>query len=56
MFVPFLDSKKSKIIASAPWNKLQGIVKDPIAAKFKGLKKCIYSEDLLLLANEQGTQ
>ena len=51
MFVPFFDSEKAAIIASAPWNKLQGIIKDPIATKFKGLKKCIYSQDLLLLSN-----
>lgn len=51
MFVPDLGSKKPRLIASAPWNKLQGILKDPLSEKLKGLKKCVYSEDLIALAN-----
>ena len=53
MFVPFLEGKKAKIVASAPWNKLQKIIKDPIASKFKGIKKCIYSEDLIALSKQE---
>lgn len=49
MFVPNLHSKQAIFVASAPWNKIQGILKDPIAEKFKGLKKCVYSNDLMSL-------
>lgn len=51
MFVPYLISGKASLIASAPWNKLQGIIKDPIASIHIGKKKCIYSEDLRLLSS-----
>jgi hypothetical protein len=53
MFVPNLDSKTPRLIASAPWNKLQGILKDPLSEKLKGLKKCVYSDDLLSLSNAE---
>lgn len=55
MFHPYLKSTKNILVASAPWNKLQGIIKDPIADKYKGLKKCIYSEDLRMLSNLKAT-
>ena len=55
MYVPFIYSKQPKIIASAPWNKIQGILKEPLARTLKNKKRCIYSEDLLLLAREDGT-
>jgi hypothetical protein len=51
MFVPYLASKENMLVASAPWNKLQGIIEDPILDKYKGLKKCIYSEDLKAISN-----
>lgn len=50
VFVPDLTSKMAILIASAPWNKIQSIIEEPIASKFKGYKKCIYSEDLKQLA------
>lgn len=51
MFVPDLNNK-SRVIASAPWNEVCKLLKDPIATKFIGLKKCIYSEDLMQLSNQ----
>ncbi len=46
MYVPSMSDRNPKLIASAPWFRLKNILKDPIANKLKGLKKCIYSEDL----------
>lgn len=49
MYVPSLDENKAVVVATAPWNKIHGILRDPISDKLKGLKKCLYYEDLINL-------
>jgi hypothetical protein len=55
MFVPDVVSQKATLVASAPWSKLRRILKDPIVNKLKGLKKCIYSNDLIELMNSKAS-
>lgn len=42
--------KEAKLVASAPWNKLQSILKEPISKELRQIKKCIYSKDLFEIA------
>lgn len=55
-FVSSVENNKVHIVASGPWNKVNVLLKDPIAYKLKGLKKCIYASDLFNLADRKVTE
>lgn len=44
---------ESKLVASAPWSRIHSMLKDPISPKLKGLKKCLYFDDLVAANNDQ---
>lgn len=52
IYVHDTNCKLSRIIGSAPWNRIQNIFRDPIIPTHKGKKKCIYSDDLYKLSNK----
>ena len=43
----------SKLVASAPWSKVHPLLKDPVSPKLKGVKKCLYFNDLIEINNQQ---
>lgn len=46
----------ASVVASAPWSKVHPLLKDPVVPKLKGLKKCLYFDDLVEANNHQCLQ
>ena len=53
VYIPDLDSRDVRIMASAPWRLIQGILVDPIKEEYIGQKKCINYVDLVRLSQER---
>jgi len=45
-YVPNINSRTGVIMYSSPWRLLYPLLKDPMFPKYKGIKKCIYEDDL----------
>lgn len=50
VYVPHVGAGKVRLVATAPWYSIKGILSDPISNRLKGLKLCIYYKDLIKLA------
>lgn len=45
-----IKSRGGTIVASSPWRKVSSLLDDPIIAKYRNIKKCIYYSDLEMIA------
>lgn len=45
-----IKNRGGMIVASSPWRKVSSLLDDPIIAKYKNIKKCIYYSDLEIVA------
>lgn len=46
MYTPFYGSEQFTLIASSPWGELRPLLKDPVLDHLKGIKKCLYFNDI----------
>lgn len=42
-----VDNKKCKIYGPFPWSKVKGLLRDPVVKRLRGIKQCVYLEDLI---------
>lgn len=43
----------AEVVASAPWAKVYPLLRDPVSPRLKGIKKCLYMNDLVEANNRQ---
>jgi hypothetical protein len=45
------DTRGGTIVASSPWRKVSSFLDDPIIARYRHIKKCMYYDDLKMAAS-----